>query len=61
MSQQSMATELHQSDRGISAGVRTLPVDPLRALAHQCRLRCYRDACRDWNIPGRWGEIFWYG
>jgi hypothetical protein len=22
-------------------------------------MRCYRDACGDWNIPGRWGEIFW--
>ncbi|HSD51435.1 MAG TPA: hypothetical protein VLG48_08505 [Candidatus Methylomirabilis sp.] len=36
-------------------------MDPLRALAHGYRLRSYRNACGDWNIPGRWGEIFWYG
>ncbi len=54
-------SELHQSETEISAGVRLRPVDPLRALAHRYRLRCYRDACGDWNIPGRWGEIFWHG
>ena len=40
---------------------RVCPPDPLRALAERHRLRCYRDPCGDWNIPGRWGEIFWYG
>ncbi len=61
MTEQPSSTELHQSlgDTTVSAKVRAL--DPLRALAQQHRLRCYRDACGDWNIPGRWGEIFWYG
>ncbi len=61
MSEPPTVSELHQSETEISAGVRSRPVDPLRALAHRYRLRCYRDACGDWNIPGRWGEIFWYG
>jgi hypothetical protein len=61
MTKQPTATELHQSDREISAGVRARSMDQLRALAHQCRLRCYRDTCRDCNIPGRWGEVSWCG
>jgi hypothetical protein len=61
MSEQSTATELQQSDRDISVGVRPRPVDPLRAFAEQHRLRSYRDACGAWNIPGQWGEIYWYG
>ncbi len=60
MSEQSTATEPHQGDRVISVGVRLRPVDPLQALAEQHRLRSYRDPCGDWDIPGRWGEIFWY-
>ncbi len=46
------ATTLHR---------RVRPPDPLRTLAAHHRLRCYRDGCGDWNVPGRWGEIFWYG
>jgi hypothetical protein len=44
----------------LATGTRS-SADPLRALALESRLRCYRDACGDWEIPGRWGEIFWYG
>ncbi len=40
---------------------RARAVDPLRRLAEHHRLRSYRDACGDWNIPGRWGEICWVG
>ncbi len=61
MSEQSTATELHQSEREISVGVKPRRVDPLRAFAGQHQLRSYRDPCGDWDIPGRWGEIFWYG
>ena len=32
----------------------------LAELARQHGLRCYRDACRDDHIPGRWGEISRY-
>ncbi len=46
---------------GPPQAVNARPLNPLRALAVRHRFRCYRDACGDWNIPGRWGEIFWYG
>jgi hypothetical protein len=36
-------------------------MDPLRELAERARLKCYRDACGDYNVPGRIGEIFWFG
>jgi hypothetical protein len=61
MSEQATMTELHEFRRETSASGRPRPVDPLRALAEQHRLHSYRDACGDWNIPGRWGEIFWDG
>jgi hypothetical protein len=61
MSGQVAATETRTTEREPTVAMRTRPVDPLRSLAHQYRLRSYRDACGDWNIPGRWGEIFWYG
>lgn len=32
----------------------------LRQAAATNRLRCYRDRCGDWNIPGRRGEIYLY-
>jgi hypothetical protein len=44
-----------------TATPRVRPLDPLRALAERVRLRRYRDACGDWNILARFGEIFWYG
>ena len=34
---------------------------PIAELAGSRRLRWYRDACGDDNIPGRYGEIFRYG
>ena len=34
---------------------------PIRDLAAQNRVRCYRDCCGDDNIPGKYGEIFRYG
>ncbi len=61
MRQQAPATESRTTKGGPVSPARTRPADPLRTLAHQCRLRSYRDACGDWSIPGRWGEIFWYG
>jgi hypothetical protein len=60
MSEQETAIESRNTEGPTTASSRARPVGPLRALAHQYRLRCYRDACGDWNIPGRWGEIFWY-
>ena len=61
MSDRPTATDFHQSEREVLGGARSWPVDRLRALAERHRLRGYRDPCADWNIPGRWGEIFWYG
>ncbi len=61
MSEQSAVIESTRIADLTTARSRMRPVDPLRALAHQYRLRCYRDACGDWNISGRWGEIYWYG
>jgi len=60
MSEQETAIESRKAEGQTTASSRAGPVDPLRALAHRYRLRCYRDACGDWNIPGRWGEIFWH-
>jgi hypothetical protein len=59
MSQQAAVTESCTTEGEPVSPAKTRPVDPLRSLAHQYRLRCYRDACGDWNIPGRLGEIFW--
>jgi hypothetical protein len=62
MCEQATATELHQIARETSASGRPRLVDRLRAPAERHRLRCYRDACGDWNIPGRWwGEVCWHG
>ncbi len=61
MSQQAAVTESRTTEGEPVSPAKTRPVDPLRSLAHQYRLRCYRDACGDWSIPGWWGEIFWYG
>ncbi len=61
MSELATATESPKTEGGPVSHARTRPVDPLRSVAHQYRLRCYRDACGDWSIPGWWGEIFWYG
>ena len=61
MSEQATPPEPRTTEGGSVSHVPTRPVDPLRALAQQHRLRRYRDACGDWNIPGRWGGIFWYG
>jgi len=61
MSEQATAPESRTNEGGSVSHVPTRPMDPLRALAQQHRLRRYRDPCGDWNIPGRWGELFWYG
>ncbi len=59
MSEQERAIESRNTEGPTTASSRTRPVSPLRALAQRYRLRSYRDPCGDWNIPGRWGEIFW--
>ncbi len=61
MTKQPISTEPHQSMGEVTVSAKPRPLQLLRAVANQFRLRCYRDACGDWNIPGRWGEIFWYG
>ncbi len=35
--------------------------DGIREMATTHRVRCRRDGCRDYYIPGRRGEIFQYG
>ncbi len=59
MSEQERAIESRSTEGPTTANSRTRPADPLRALAQLYRLRSYRDSCGDWNIAGRWGEIFW--
>ncbi len=61
MSELATAAESPKTEGGPVSHERTRPVDPLRSVVHQYRLRCFRDACGDWSIPGWWGEIFWYG
>ncbi len=61
MTKQPISTEPHQGMGDVTVSAKPRPLHLLRALAHRYRLRSYRDACGDWSIPGRWGEIFWYG